>query len=297
MKKKDLIPPFRYMGGKGSNKVQVNKFIPRTSIYVEPYAGAANLFFYRQPVETEVLNELNSDIFNLYSILRDDYQNIEKIINLTFYSRKEFSKCLKWFWNEKKYNNELERFWAFYTMFNQGFGGIQVTSDGSWGREILTSTNNRASATSRSSTRNNLFAEWHSRLKNVNLYNQDALDIIKKYDSPDTVFYLDPPYVESTRKSGEYKHEMSDSHHQKLIDLILNCKGSVTLSGYNNEIYKQLEDCNWKRFDFATSSSMAGRIKGSKLQGKGSATKHAPRTESIWINSRCQELLGSNKIF
>jgi DNA adenine methylase len=294
--KKDLIPPFGYMGGKGNHKTKINKFIPRTNVYVEPYAGAANLFLYRNPVKTEILNELNSDIINLYRILRDDYQKMEKIINQTFYSRKEFAKCLKWFWNEELYNNELERFWAFYIMFNQGFGGMYCKSEGDWGRAVLASTKNMAEVSSKWTAHQNLFEKWHQRLNNTYLYNQDALEVIRKYDSPNTVFYLDPPYVESTRKSEKYKHEMTNNHHQELINLILQVEGSVTLSGYNNEIYKQLEDCNWKRFDFATSSSMAGKIKGSKLQGKGSATKHAARTESIWINPRCQELLRMNKI-
>jgi DNA adenine methylase len=296
MKKNDLIPPFQYMGGKGNHKTKINKFIPRTSIYVEPYAGAANLFFYRNPVETEVLNELNLDIINLYRILRDDYQKMEKIINQTFFSRKELAKCLKWFWNEEEHSNEFERFWAFYIVFNKGFSGTYIKSDSSWSRNILTSKKNMAGVSSKWILRQNMFESWNKRLKNTYLHNQDALEIIKQYDNPSTVFYLDPPYVRSTRQKEEYKYEMTDSHHSNLIDLILNCKGSVTLSGYNNEIYKQLEDCNWKRFDFATSSYMAGRIKGSKLQGKGSATKHAARTESIWINPRCQELLGMNKI-
>ncbi|MEN6520331.1 MAG: DNA adenine methylase [Armatimonadota bacterium] len=57
-----------------------------------------------------------------------------------------------------------------------------------------------------------------------------------------TLFYLDPPYIPETRKSGKYRHEMTAEDHQELVEILLSIQGKVVLSGYNHPIYKPLED-------------------------------------------------------
>lgn len=101
------------------------------------------------------------------------------------------------------------------------------------------------------------------RLKGVTLENLDIIDLINKYDSKDTLFYLDPPYVADTRVAKKvYKHEMADEKHIEMVDKLLEVKGKVILSGYDNEIYERLVDEGWDKFILGEYVKRSG--KGSK---------------------------------
>lgn len=76
------------------------------------------------------------------------------------------------------------------------------------------------------------------RLRGIFLENLDYRECIKKYDTTETVFYVDPPYVHSTRSGcHNYAHEMTDDDHHILIEMLKNIKGQFLLSGYENDIY------------------------------------------------------------
>ena len=107
------------------------------------------------------------------------------------------------------------------------------------------------------------------RLLRVQIENRAALDIIRLYDSPGTLFYCDPPYLHSTRgDSKAYGFEMTDIDHGALARTLNQCKGLVALSGYRNDLMDELFD-GWNRFD--APAKMAHSIK-------------QVRVESVWMN-------------
>src|SRR4051794_37852271 len=112
----------------------------------------------------------------------------------------------------------------------------------------------------------------HARLRRVALLNRDALDVIRQQDGPDTLFYLDPPYLGETRAAADvYDKEMSHAQHVELLSLIRECRGKVMLSGYPSEMYDaHLSD--WTRHEFSLPNQAAGgRVK-------------RRMTEVIWLN-------------
>jgi len=80
---------------------------------------------------------------------------------------------------------------------------------------------------------------------------------------------------------------MTDEDHIELVERLLNIKGMAILSGYASEIYRPLEDAGWMRKDWQTACHAAGKTRGSGLQGKGSALKKQPRTETAWVSHNC----------
>jgi len=156
---------------------------------------------------------------------------------------------------------------------------------------VITATDRGMSGTSnRWRGRLHLLETWHDRLSRVQLDNRDALDVIKYWDTDNTVFYLDPPYVVSTRKRKKvYDYETDDNHHEKLIDILLKIKGQAVLSGYDTPLYQRLLESGWKKIEFETACHAAGRIRISKLQDAGSALKRVPRTEVLWILNKKQK--------
>ena len=119
------------------------------------------------------------------------------------------------------------------------------------------------------------------RLRHVQIENDIWEIVIERYDSPDTMFYLDPPYIHATRSDGEYQHEMTDADHNRLVDMLLGVQGKVLLSGYDHEIYERL---GWDKTSFETSCFSA------QWSSNGEPSK-LKRTESLWRNYEIQPTL------
>ena len=99
----------------------------------------------------------------------------------------------------------------------------------------------------------------HNRLSSVIIQNRDIFELIPKYDSENTFFYLDPPYVHETRSSTtSYEEQMTNEQHEQLIDLINNSKGMFLISGYYHPIYDGLKKFN--RIDFESPNSGSDSI-------------------------------------
>lgn len=75
------------------------------------------------------------------------------------------------------------------------------------------------------------------RLKQAQIENIDAIELIKRYDDTETLLYLDPPYPLKLREKNMYKHEMADEQHEELLRGVLQSKSKVILSSYDNELY------------------------------------------------------------
>jgi len=72
--------------------------------------------------------------------------------------------------------------------------------------------------------------------------NRDAIQCMLDHDTPDTLHFIDPPYVHSTLNltNKYYRHEMDVADHQKLLETVIRLKGPVVISGYDSELYNDL---------------------------------------------------------
>jgi DNA adenine methylase len=95
-----------------------------------------------------------------------------------------------------------------------------------------------------------MLTEATMRMQGVIVEHDDWRKILTRFDGPDALFYLDPPYVPETRKGGEYRHELTTDDHQALVNRLLDLKGHALLSGYQTPIYQPLEKAGWKRMDW-----------------------------------------------
>jgi DNA adenine methylase len=279
------MAPFIWAGGKGNIARWIIQYVPSGRIYVEPFAGAASVFWHLpNPFPVEVLNDLDGDIVNLYRVLQDKskFEELAHRLIFTPYARAEFVRALQILRDQSA--SDVDRAWAFFVRQNQGFGGVGDTPGG-WGRAINTVNNNMADTTSRWRSRMKLLSFWHERLSRVQIDCVDGIECIKYWDTPDTVFYIDPPYVPETRKALRlYNNEPDLAYHERLVDALLAIKGKVVLSCYDHPVYAPLTQAGWCKLTKETACNMAGRIRGSKLQGKGAAKAHVPRTETLYLN-------------
>lgn len=256
--------------------------------YVEPFGGAGVVMLNRPPAQIEVYNDLNGDLVNLYKILRDPaaHLKLRHMVDATLYSQETFGEALE---SLRESTDPLTRAWAMMVAYNQGFGG-RAKSMGDWGRsyKVYRKTN---SQTSKWDAKLGGFPEWHRRVRKWIVTRADGLEVIQYWDSPGTVFYLDPPYVTSTRKGVCYEHEMDDEQHRALVRVLLKVQGCVTLAGYPHELYQPLAEAGWITDERRTIAHAAGRTKNSQLQG-GPIMDKVARTEVVWLNPKAAERLG-----
>jgi DNA adenine methylase len=288
-----LRSPIICYGGKG---ILVSRLLPLVPSggrpYVEPYCGGASLFFARDPAPVEVLNDRNDEIVNIYRCLqnRDTFEELRHRLMYTPYARAEFIRAL----SVGPDADPVTRAWATFVRMNMGINGMASTP-GNWCRSFV-SRGGISYVCHRWLMRLAMLDAFRWRLMTAMIDNRDAIEVIRYWDSDETVFYIDPPYHPDTRKDKHvYTTETDHEHHEQLVQTILRCKGAVVVSGYAHSVYEPLEQAGWERIDFRTSCYAAGRVRGSGLQGEGAASRKVPRTETVWRNPKAVMLAPAHR--
>lgn len=267
-------PPFSYYGGKQRLASKICALLPPHTVYVEPFCGSGAVYFKKGlPQITnsahyrEVLNDLNGLIVNFFRVMQDHEKMAELIHRLewTVYSQEEHSKA-KLLCKEPVENSVLMA-WAWFCNISWSFGGKE--NDGFGYRTI----NQESAATHYNSVQR--LREYRDRLKCTTVMCMPAIKVIEKFDTPQTCFYVDPPYPDT--RQDPYKGFAQDDF-IALIDALKNCHGAVLLSCYDNPAVPQ----GWLKHEFeviASSVGMVGKHRG--ISDPGSRKEHK-RTECVW---------------
>lgn len=226
-------PPIRYFGAKWQLAEWIIDQFPPHDLYVEPYCGGASVFFRKQPAAIEVLNDLNGDLVHFFDVLRTRTDEFVRAIELTPVSLAEYERS----WEPT--NDPLERARRFYIRSWQAFGSGGIKGKTGWRRQL---SSNRGSSVTHDWARISGLWLGAMRLKQALLDRDNALAIIKRYDGPKTLFYVDPPYLLSARarSTNRYSHEMDEAAHRELASVLRAVSGAVILSGYDSALYREL---------------------------------------------------------
>jgi len=265
--------PIRWFGGKGPLAKKIIELFPPHHTYVEVFGGGGSVLFAKPPSKIEVYNDLDEGLTNFFLILRDRFDEFHRAVSLTPYSRREWQLCRDT-WKDCE---DIERARRWYVVARQSFSGDFGCS---WSLSVTQSRRGMSGANAKWLSSIDHLPRISQRLLRVQVECYDWRKILEIYDTPDTLFYLDPPYVHSTRRGGEYTHEMTDDSHKELVQCLLELNGKVVLSGYENEIYAPLDI--WTKHKFEVFCSAVGKTRGTGLQGKGSLVNQR-RTEIVWV--------------
>lgn len=227
-----------YPGAKWGMAAQIVSLMPPHRSYLEPFFGSGAVLFNKPPSAIETVNDIDGDIVNFFKVLREQPEKLAMFISLTPYSRDVFNDA-----HLDRGSSDFERAYKFAIRSKMGFGFKTYTKTGFkvdvQGREGSYAVNNwnRMPAD---------LLEAAARLKNVQVENRPALDLIRKYNYDNVLIYADPPYLLETRGGKQYRHEMSEKDHLDLLEVLKQHKGSVIISGYPSEMYDQ-ELAGWSR--------------------------------------------------
>lgn len=229
---------FGWYGGKFSHLDWLLPLLPKCHHYCEPFAGSAAVLLNREPSPVETYNDLDGEVCNFFRVLREEKERLTEVIGLTPFSREEFAIACELDPNVP----ELERARRFYVRARQVRTGLaQTASLGRWANCKGTSRAGMSGVVSRWLGGVDALPEIGGRLLRVQIENRPALDVIRLYDSKDTLFYCDPPYVHDTRgDSKAYGYEMTDEQHRALADALNSVQGKVAFSNYDCELIDKL---------------------------------------------------------
>ncbi|HAH85961.1 MAG TPA: DNA methyltransferase, partial [Armatimonadetes bacterium] len=197
--------------------------------------------FAKPPALKEVYNDLDDGAVGFFRVLKDEskFERLFTLARLTPYSREEYDLCRRTW---EACTDDVERAYRWFVVARMSFSGRFGCG---WSSVISSSARGMASTSSSWLGALRTLPLAHKRLQNVAIEQQDFRQILAAYDSPQTFFYLDPPYVPDTRRAGEYRHELCGEDHAELVQMLLSAKGRCMLSGYAHPVYRPLELSGW----------------------------------------------------
>lgn len=253
-----------YPGSKWSMSERIISHMPTHTTYLEPFLGSGAVFFNKSRSILETVNDLDDEVSNLFSVIRDQPDDLARLIHWTPYARTEYYK------GYDAEGSDLERARRFLVRCWMARGG--KTSDRTGWRHIIDL--NAPHPAKDWQILPDKILEVTDRLRNVQIECQPAVKLLGRYKRPEVLVYADPPYILSTRNKRMYKHEMKDPDHEELLDVLNDHPGPVLLSGYDHSMYNEMLK-HWRREEWQAQAE-AGRT----------------RTEILWINPIAAESIG-----
>jgi DNA adenine methylase len=253
-------PVLRYHGGKWRLAPWIIEHFPPHRVYVEPFGGAASVLLRKPRCTTEVYNDLDRSVVNVFRVLRDPVRAraLQRLLALTPYARDEYETLFE---PTDDIVEAARRFIARSFMGQNSKGVFQksgfdtrVNADAFCARiQSLVSSSDEVKAVV-------------ARMTAVVIECDDAARVMGRFDRPDTLHYVDPPYLPETRSSKIYRHDMTERDHRALAKVLHSLEGMIVLSAYPSPLYEKLFR-GWARVEVAAHTDSA-----------------RDRTECLWIN-------------
>jgi DNA adenine methylase len=260
-------PALRWFGGKWLLAPWIIGLFPEHHAYVEPFAGALSVLLNKPPSQVEAASDLYGDVVEFFQVLREQPGDLIRAIKRTPYSAAEVTLAKR----GQRSESRVERARQFFVLAWQTIGGPAIKH-----------TDFRVSASPKNSySVGDLWAKAHrtlpavaARLRSVILDTAPASRMLARYDEPTTLYYVDPPYPDSTRSSKShvrYRHEMTtEAEHAELLEQLNGLQAMVALSGYRSKLYDD-QLAGWERHE-VDAKSQKGR-----------------RRECLWLNPAAVE--------
>lgn len=249
-----------YPGSKKRIASWIIENMPDHHSYLDPYFGGGGMFFEKPPSRIETINDLDGDVVNFFRVIQnpESRQELQDWLTYTPYSRQVYDES---FTKEPQSPVEQAGYFAVRSMQSHGF---RLTEKCGWKKDVHC--REAAYAVRNWNRLPESLAEMAIRLKDVQIENKPALELIRAFNHENVLIYLDPPYVLSTRTRKQYCFEMSDQDHEELLKTVISSRAKVMLSGYDCELYENYLK-GWR-----------------KIQIPARAQNSLPRVETLWMN-------------
>ena len=253
----------KYPGSKWNIAPQLVELIPEHHSYVEPFFGSGAVLFNKPVSDIETVNDMDSDVVNLFRCIQKDSERLARLVMTTPFSREEYERQFEGC-TSTLYASNFQRAAGFLIKCWQGHGFRTNGYKVGWKNDVV--------------GREKAYALWNwyrlpdwiiditERLRKVQIENRPALEVIERFNYSQVFMYLDPPYMLGTRSGKQYMHEMTDAEHEELLQMILQSRAKIMISGYETDMYNDYLS-GWEKKQFSSCAE----------HGK-------PRVETVWMN-------------
>ncbi len=253
----------KYPGSKWNIAGQLVNLIPPHHSYVEPFFGSGAVLFHKSVSDIETVNDLDSNVTNLFRCIQQDPERLARMVMTTPFSREIYDNQ---FIDAAStvYLSSFQKAACFLVQCWQGHESRTNGYKAGWKNDVT--------------GREKAYALWNwyrlpewiidiaERLRKVQIENRPAMEVIQRFNHTGVFMYLDPTYMSGTRNGTQYKYEMTDADHEELLQKILQSRAMIMISGYGSDMYNDFLK-GWNKRSF----------KSCAKQGK-------PRTEVVWMN-------------
>ncbi len=246
--------PIAYYGGKQNLVSEILPLLPPHVQYVEPFTGGGAIFFAKTKSKNEVINDFDGRITNFYRVAATKFEELQLMIQGTAHSEVEHRRSSDML--KAGTGTDVELAWALWVQCNMSFGhmifgGFAFSEGGQAG----STANKRAGFTE----------VYLRRLRDVEIFSRDAVALIKLKDSPNTLFYCDPPYVSSD--CGHYDGMYSQDNFRELLTTLSTIQGKFLLSSYPEETLMEFREAHgWNFKDLKKVLQVTGKREETKYK-------------------------------
>lgn len=251
----------KYPGSKWSTADWIISKFPEHHSYLEPFFGSGAVLFTKERSKIETVNDLDGDVVNLFRWIRNDPKQLADCIYMTPYSRDVYNQACEAQYSE---SDPFMRAVYFYIRMMMGHGFRTTGERVGWKNDVQG--REAAYAARHWCQLPDMIMTAAERLRGVQIENQPAVKLIKRFNYPNVLIYADPPYLLSTRHGKQYRCEMTEDDHEELLETIMQHRGPVIISGYHSTLYDD------KLRDWYSET----------LEVRNQLSK--PRTEVLWMN-------------
>lgn len=226
-----IAPVLKYPGSKWGIAEWIVSQLPQHHSYVELFFGSGAVLFRKPPSPIETVNDLDHKVYNLFKVIREKPDEIARLVAGTPYSREAYD--LTYFDTDP--GNDVEQARRFLIQCWQGHGFRTNGYKNGWKNDVQG--RERAYALHNWYRLPKWIGDAAERLRQVQIENMPALELIERFRYQNVLVYADPPYVLGTRTGKQYTHEMTDQDHTDLLEALDKHPGPVLLSGYACDLY------------------------------------------------------------
>jgi len=253
----------KYPGSKWNIAGKLVNLIPEHHSYVEPFFGSGAVLFNKPESSIETVNDLDSNVVNLFRCIQVDAERLARMVMTTPFSREIYD-----------YQFEGKESTIFFSDFQKAANFLVCC----WQGHGFRTNGNKVGWKNDVQGRERMYALWNwyglpegiieiaERLRKVQIENRPALEVIERFNYDNVFMYIDPPYLLGTRTGKQYAYEMTDAEHEELLKALLQSKAKIMISGYESELYSEY----LKKWNKSTFRSCAEHGK--------------PRKEVVWMN-------------
>ena len=260
---------FTYPGGKYRLAKKFQRYYPPHHHFISVFGGSGAEIMLKPPSPLETFNDKDDLIYAVFAVLQDSAlrEQLLRLLENTPDSRTQYELCHQIIRHPECEDSFLRQAWAYLVCAITGFHGPHPALTKSWARCSRAEHSNTYRLLRLSDT----IRCWRDRFRRVHIERNSWEEVLRLYDSPDTFFFVDPPYHPDTCSKGLYRHELTRRQHIELLEALNRVKGSVLLCGIDHPFYQQ-RLFHWRRVTFNTRTTM----NRSKYK--------PPRQETIWLN-------------